>query len=484
MRVSNTFLRCGLYTLIICMIGIMLFTFVSCKDDETTPKTDDGTSQGTEEPAGVRLPYSREDGMNPFTAKSLMNSAIMPLVYSGLYSVDETYNAVPDLATGAEVQENTLVVSLGSKRFSDGSSINADDVVYSFQKAKESTYYASSLAFFTDVSAANSKTVVFSMNFKNVYAAASLTFPIVKQGTADDATSIPVGSGHYKYSATTDGGLLEQNTQYSSEEYTTNQITLVNISSSQALLHGLVINNYDGVFDDLSKGSSQRINASTVHVDLNNLVYFGLNPNSAFADLELRRNLSAVIDREALINSGLEGYGVSTELPFNPNWYGAQDVSVPKYNTEDAESYLSSRLAGRTLNILVNSDNNFKVKLAETLVSQLSEMGVKSTITSVPYATYVGGVAGGYYDIYIGEYKLTNDMNISGLLGDEVLVTSYAEMLAGNTKCSDFMTLFYDNQPFVPVAFRTGVLGYSRSVETEVTPLPHNPYANIYDWFI
>ena len=25
MRVSNTFLRCGLYTLIICMIGIMLF---------------------------------------------------------------------------------------------------------------------------------------------------------------------------------------------------------------------------------------------------------------------------------------------------------------------------------------------------------------------------------------------------------------------------------------------------------------------------
>ncbi len=484
MSVFDIFRRTTAYVLVLCMMATMLLTFTSCKGDENAKESETGTSSESEEHAGIRLPYSREDGVNPFTAKTLMNSAIMPLIYSGLYSVDGSYNANPDLATGSELQDNTLVVSLGSKHFSDGSSINADDVVYSFKKAKESTYYASSLSFFTDVSAANSKTVVFYMSFKNVYATSLLTFPIVKQGSADTATGVPVGSGHYTYSATTEGGVLEQNTQYSSEDYTTAQITLVNMSSSKALLYGLVINNYDGVFDDLSTGISQRINASMVHVDLNNLVYLGVNANSAFSDLELRRYLSAVIDREGLINSGLEGYGNATELPFNPNWYGAKDISAPKYNMEEAETYFSSRLSGRTLNILVNADNNFKVKLAEALATQLSELGVKSTITSVPYATYVSGVAGGYYDIYIGEYKLTNDMNISGLLGDETLVTSYAEMLAGNMKSSDFITLFYDNQPFIPVAFRTGVLAYSRSVETEVNPLPHNPYANIFDWFI
>ncbi len=484
MGAFNVFRRTVSFALVVSMMMLMLVLFTSCKEDDTTEESGNSTSSENKEHAGVRLPYSREDGMNPFTAKTLMNSAVMPLVYSGLYSIDESYNAVPDLASGAEIVDNTVVVNLGSKRFSDGSSINADDVVYSFKKAKESTYYASSLSFITDVSAANSKTVVFYMSFKNAYATALLTFPVVKQGSADDATGIPIGSGHYTYSTTTEGGLLEQNTQYSSADYTTAQITLVNMSSSKALLYGLVINNYDGVFDDLSVGTSQRINASMVHVDLNNLVYLGVNPNSVFSDLELRRYLSAVVDREGLINSGLEGYGIVTELPFNPNWYGSKEVSVPKYNMEDAESYISSHLAGYTLNILVNSDNNFKVKLAETLANQLSELGVKSTITSVPYATYASGVAGGYYDIYIGEYKLTNDMNISGVLSDEILVTSYAEMLAGNMKCSDFMTLFYDNQPFIPVAFRTGVLAYSRSVETEVKPLPHNPYANIFDWFI
>lgn len=465
-------------------VSLLIFTFTSCKDDGTDTGTDDNQVTDGNVSKEIRLPYSREDGINPFTAKSLMNNAIMPLIYAGLYSVDDSYTPIPDLAESSEVQDNTLVVNLGSKRFSDGTSVNADDVVYSFQKAKESTYYASSLTFFTGASAKNSKTVVFSMNFKNVYASAALTFPIVKQGSAEDSTSIPVGSGCYKYSSTTDGGLLEQNTQYCADTYVTDKITLVNMASSQSLLYGLVINNYDGVFDDLSSGTSQRINASTAHVDLNNLIYLGLNVNSAFSDLELRRYLSAVISRDTLLNEGLEGYGFSTELPFNPNWYAAKDVQVPKYNEADAKAYLSSKLAGRTLNILVNSDNNFKVKLAETLKTQLSELGINSTITSVAYDVYVSGISGGYYDIFIGEYKLTNDMNISGILNDEALIASYAEMLAGNMECLDFAALFYDSQPFIPVAFRTGILGYSRSVQTEVKTLPQNPYANIYDWCV
>lgn len=476
--------RIAAIVLLACMAVCMLTIFTSCNNDETSGNNDGGTSSAGAESVGLRLPYSREDGMNPFTAKSLMNSAIMPLVYSGLYAVDENYNAVPDLATGAEFHQNTMVVTLGSKRFSDGTSINADDVVYSFQKAKESVYYASALTFFTDVSAANSKTVTFTMNFKNVYAAALLTFPIVKQNSANDVSSFPIGAGRYVYSATTEGGVLKQNTGYSSENYETDEITLVNMSNSKSLLHGLVINNYDGVFDDLSDGTSQRINASMAHVDLNNLVYLGLNSNAAFSDLKLRKSLNVVIDRDTLVNAGLEGYGSAAATPFNANWYALKEVSELKFNINDAENYVASKLKGRTLNILVNSDNNFKVKLAETLKTRLAEIGVNSNITSVPYATYAGGVSGGYYDIYIGEYKLTNDMNISALISDEVLLAAYAEMLAGNTKCSDFMTLFYESQPFVPVAFRTGVLAYSRSVETEVDPLPNNPYGNIFNWFI
>ncbi len=470
--------------LLFCMMLAVSVTFTSCNNDDATGNDDGSTSPTGAESIGLRLPYSREDGMNPFTAKSLMNNSIMPLVYSGLYAVDENYNAVPDLATGAEFHQNTMVVTLGSKRFSDGTSINADDVVYSFHKAKESVYYASALTFFTDVSAANSKTVTFTMNFKNIYAAALLTFPIVKQNSAENASILPIGSGRYEYSATTEGGVLKQNTKYSSETYETDEITLVNQSSSQSLLHGLVINNYDGVFDDLSDGASQRINASTAHVDLNNLIYFGLNPNAAFSEPELRKCLSVVIDREAFVNAGLEGYGFDTSIPFNPNWYAAKDVAEKKQNVSEAEKYLASKLKGRTLNILVNSDNNFKVKIAETLKNRLAEIGINSNITAETFATYAGGVSGGYYDIYIGEYKLTNDMNISALISDEVLLASYAEMLAGNTKCSDFMTLFNESQPFIPVAFRTGVLAYSRSVETEVAPLPNNPYGNIFTWFI
>ncbi len=434
---------------------------------------------------GLEIPYSREDGVNPYAATSLMNEQIMPLLYSGLFKIDTNYKAENDIASGISFEGKHVIVTINSSRkFSDGRSITADDVVYSFNRAKESPYYGTSLGTIKSCYASSSTSVEFTLNYKDIYIASVLTFPIVESGSAKSADSIPASSGAYKYESSAEGGVLVPSNVYSTS-YELDKITLVNIADSETLHFNRVIGNVDAIFDDFADGESTRITGSSTKVDLNNLVYIGINQNvTVFKKAEVRQNLFCALDRAALLSTGFEGYGAVTDLPFNFNWYAAENLKANSIARDKARSYMDSHIDKYVVNILVNSDNNFKVKMADELSSQLELMGIKTKIVAVKYGVYKSAVEAGRYDLYIGEYKLTNDMNISEILGEGDVLTSYQSMLAGDIKPEDFMAVFNEAQPIIPVCMRYGVLAYSEALEGSVKPLPNNPFASITDWFI
>lgn len=477
----KVFRRVTAIIMLICMVA----SFTSCSKNPSGGKDDKGKNTGSSSTEGqICIPYSREDGMNPFTAKSLLNSSIMPLLYSGLFSLNEKYEAEDALGKDAVVSGTEVTVTLDSgARFSDGSTVTADDVVYSFNLSKNSVYYSTMLLTVESVVAAARNKVVFKMAVADKYASALLTFPIVKLNTAAEETSIPVGAGPYVYTATADGGTLTPNS-HSELKYKKDKIILSNTADTKPLMHSLVIGNITACFDDLSGGESERINASSIQVDLNNLVFLGLKADGVFSDEKLRRSLSGVIDRDKLINSGFEGFGTPTKLPFNPAWYGLKGVNSVKHDKDSDSAYFGQKLSGRTIKILVCSDNNFKVKFAEELASQLSAVGVKTNIISVAYDAYRSSVESGNYDIYVGEYKLTGDMNISGLINDEEFKNKYFEMLSGTITVKDFVKDFENTMPFVTVAVRNGVLAYSRNVQTEVKTMPGSVFSNLTEWSV
>lgn len=463
---------------------ILILSFTACDESKPVDKPGKKVTTSSKEAKDIKLPYSREDGVNPFTAKSLMNNAIVPLMYNGLFRLSANYEAKPDIAESISKDKTDLIVSIGTTaRFSNGDRITADDVVYSFNLAKSSLYYGTMLGSISGITAADPYTVVFSTSTVNNYGASLLTFPIVKQNTAQES-SVPIGAGPYVYTANADGGILSRNKYYSSKGYKAEKIELENMSDSETLMHSLVIGNVDAVFDDLSKGKSQRINASSTQVDLNNLIFLGVNQSGPFADANIRLALSHIIDRETLLSSGFEGYGAVSQYPFNPLWKETDGLKPDKFSKEDEEALLAQALSGYTINVLVNSDNNFKVKFAEELCSQLNKLGIETKITSVPFETYSSGVSEGQYNLYVGEYKLSADMNISQLISDETLRAEYYEFLAGNITIEDFMKSFDSALPFIPVGFRTGILAYSRSIETVVKPSPGNVFSNLTEWVI
>jgi len=163
----KVFRRVTAIIMLICIVA----SFTSCSKNPSGGKDDKGKNTGSSSTEGqICIPYSREDGMNPFTAKSLLNSSIMPLLYSGLFSLNEKYEAEDALGKDAVVSGTEVTVTMDSgARFSDGSTVTADDVVYSFNLSKNSVYYSTMLLTVESVVAAARNKVVFKMAVADKY---------------------------------------------------------------------------------------------------------------------------------------------------------------------------------------------------------------------------------------------------------------------------------------------------------------------------
>lgn len=446
-------------------------------------KTDNRKPAGVAADSDLVLPYSREEGVNPFSGTTLMNEAIMPLIYDGLYTIDEKYEPTMTLVESIVQNDRTLMLTMNAdRRFSDGTVITADDVEYSFKMAKNSVYYGSMLSGIASATASGTTTINFTLEEPNQFATANLTFPIVKEGTADQKDDIPVGSGKYVYTPSDSGGVLKQSDGYKSEKFKAKQIFLLNISEHSALFSSLNIENINAAVDDISDGEVDRITVSTTSMPLNNLVYVGVKESGALEEASVRQALSAVLDRQKILSTGMSGYGVPSTLPLNPDWYVLDGVKTSAMDRTKAKNLLQDTFTDETLKIVVADSNPFQIQTAEELGKQLKSAGVSNEIETLAPAIYKSAVSSGLYDLYIGEYRLTYDMDLSGVL-DNQMKSSWQSVMSGTSDCSTFVKGFQKQMPFLTIGFRTGVLAYSRNLADDlVNPLPGNPYAGVEKW--
>lgn len=467
---------------------IMLLSFAACKSKGNSGTDSSGSDSGNTEYEVPKIPFSSEDGLNPYAAVSMLNEVLFPLMYDGLFTIGDDYTASPSIAASYKNSGTTLTVVLDSaKRFSDGSVISASDVLYSFNLAKASSLYGNMLLAVDSAKASGSKEVIFTLTNADCNAASCLTFPILKDGTAADNTSVPVGYGMYVYKSTGTESTLSYNTSYKTDyKVNSKTVNLINITDSSAINYSLMIGNIDTLFDDLSGTEPGRLNSSTAYVTMNNLLYIGINQsNTILSDPLFIEYLSYLLDRDTIVNEGYSGYAVSSGIPFNPEWKDAEKLDNLKLDKDTAKKYVASKAKGQTLKLLVNSDNSFKVSCAEAIVKDLSGLGVSVTVVSQNYEQYTASVSSGTYDLYLGEIKLSNDMSILPLLAkDSDMYNAFNSYLNSEITLKDFVKTWNSNMSFITIGYRTGVFAYSRDIKDEITTYANNIYANVCEWQI
>ncbi len=460
-------------------------------------------SSGPSAPTSFTLAYDPEDTLNPYAAVSRTNLELSHLLYDSLTALDAKWVAQPSLAVSVEQTETLRLTAVLREDavFSDGSPVTAADVVYSFNQGKASANYKALLANLI-AAAPDENKVVFTLAAPDPHAAACLTFPVLKSGTADN----PVGGGRYmpaegpvRLVHNPHAGAVSLEPLYLREQTT-----------AETIRQGLEAGTIQYFFDDLSDGDIPRLSCASVSIPMNNLVFLGVNAVKQ-RDLEnalVRQALAAALDRTALAETAFAGRAQAALTPFHPAWGPAVElkgfsagenlaVAVAQleqagYNTRSNDGVSGGKELSLTL--LYVGGNSFREELAALIKQQLEKTGLALTLEKVEADAYRSRLQRGDFELYLGEIRLSANMSLRPLLTeggaaaygvrtDGAGAAAYSRYLAGELTLEGFCEAFTGDAPFIPLCWRKGVAAYDRNL-SGVAPIAFNPYYGIESWVL
>ena len=515
------------------IIAAMLLLLSGCRgntDSTSSSFPTDNVSVSSSNRDYITLIYSASDTFDPYTASTEANRQLCKLIYEPLIKLDNEFNVSYSLAERVELNGKVCTVTLKSLSFSDGSPLTADDVVYSFNLAKKSsTEYAYKLYSAESVAASGSRTVVFKLTKADPYFTNLLDFPILKKGsekatTSDSVALPPIGCGRYKVDDSLKKLVLNEKSISDPSGYSIKEIRLINAPDSESLSHYVEIGAADMYYSDISDGNILRMSGEKVNININHIVYIGVN--QSYGDLaknELRQAISAGIDRSAVCRDGYYNNAIAATGFFNPLWESVksvqniessanQEITIENlkkigYNSVSEKGIRQKGGTRLQFDMLVNKENRTRVAAARLVAQQLAACGFKINVIEKSYDDYTAALSSGNFQLYFAEVALTPNMDLSSLVteggsaaygvkkqtapenqsvssessasentsdtGDsaepEQASATSAELIeglySGKNTVADIASVLQTEMPFIPVCYRTGVLFYNENIE-------------------
>ncbi|MEG1991244.1 MAG: ABC transporter substrate-binding protein, partial [Christensenella sp.] len=271
------------------------------------------------------------------------------------------------------------------------------------------------------------------------------------------------------------------------------------------LLYDFNYGEVSAMYADFSDGSNKyRGNVELVGFDTNNLVFCAMNPTKVyFANrLQVAQGFSYAINRKELCDSLLKDCATPVWYPFCPSWVKLIDAEPNNdiYSPEAAkELFYNSRLyignnvmqyygTEVNLKIIVNQESFTKTEVAKKVAADLSSFGFLTSVVSLKWEDYTKAIKNGDYDIYIGEIKFPNNMDLSAALTSlsfnvsSVFSQAVANFNNGQIGVKEILAAFREEMPFIPLYYTRAALAINRSVNGQMTPSEDYLFFNINTW--
>lgn len=405
--------------------------------EEPTIAAADTTTGRQAADAVFSLNFDSGAGTNPLRAQSSANLQFWSLLYDSVFVVEEDFTVSSEIVTSYTTDDYIWWVFHidTSVTFSDGSALTAADVAYSIQRAQQVEYYAGRLSCIYGVSALDGSSFAISTKYANTQLPLLLNIPIIQYGAyfEDD----PIGTGPYMLN--TARSALVQNPEYRhAGEQPLDTIYLRDymdasdrITAFEDASIDIVTNDPTGMYN-LGYGSGNE----TRFYDTTNLHYVGFNTSSLyFQNAAARRAVAWIIDRDYVVDTLMDGCGVTATLPVHPTsaLYDSEYAETTGYDPEkcasafaaagvddlDGDDALEMLVTGIVVELdirfIVNNDSVVKVRAARRICEELNSLGITTTLYELSWNDYINALAAGNYDMYYGELRMSADWDISAL---------------------------------------------------------------------
>ncbi len=493
---------------------VMLISLSACKPDKDGSGDTSSThlDQQSESKVSVTLPYSAKDVLNPYLAKTKQNQELSNLLYDPLIKVDDSFEPIYFLAETAEQTDKKIVVRLRAATFTDGAPVTSDDVIYSIKQAKaDGSNYSSRLSNIVNCYAVDSLSFVIEIGHFDPFYINNLDFPIIKSGTAglkneNNISVAPIGCGRYTLQSGKGYPRLP-NKNYYRGAIKLDTIELVDCPDEDSLAHYLSIGKISFIYSDLSDSVIPKLTGATTKTPSTCMVYLGVNSYSGLlSDAKMRMAISFGVDRRAICEDAYFGYAQPATSLFHPKWSqigglesidSLQNINLAVayledlgYNTLDTEGYrLNSKGDRLTLRLLYNSENSSRAAAANKITAQLKKCGLAVEQISTDFNEYRRLLETGSFDMYIGEVRLSNSMDLYPVLTQRNAVfgmpeqseatTAFISYYSGESDLLSAVSAFVSEMPFVPLCYREGVILSDKQLAQVISYSPSDLYNNI-----
>lgn len=480
--------------------------------------------------------------LNPLLVNNYVSAQALNLIYDSLIKYDKSLRVTSCLAKSWEVSEDGKVWTLQLQdgvKWHDGESFDSEDVEFTvslIKSLKDRTPYYKAVQNISSVEYKNNSIIKIYLNKPQFNYIKLLYFPILPAHemtgmSIDDYAGDefkPLGTGPYKFTKFVpmkEYQLTRNESWWEDKIPNIKRINVRMIPDNDTVLDALKAKEINIAVTDYvdwekyaSRGEYKIAEYLTSYYDF---LAFNFS-NEILNDINIRKAIALLIDRDKIISEILLGHGVKTDSPIVPGSY-LYDPTI-KYSTDSKKAQEFLKNAGwkdidndgilekevedsiqeLTLRLVTNDENVIRNRVADEISERLKEAGFNIIVHKYSWDNMNNVIYSGDFDLLICGYNLMPTMDVSFAFHSKEIERAtnfinysneYLDSLfeqAYNTKdinkekllYKDIQDVIRNTLPYFSLYFRTSALIYDNNIGGNIQPLYTDIFNNIEEWTI
>ena len=340
-------------------------------------------------------------------AAGAIDQVLYSNVFEGLTRFMGDGSVVPGLAKSWEISEDGLTYTFhlnSGVTFHDGTTMDADDVKFSLDRARAEDSTNAQKALYADIASvevidpATVKLTLSKPNGNMLFNLAWGDAVIVAPDSIDDIKTSPVGTGAFKFANWVQGDriTLEKNSAYWGTPAVLNSATFKFISDPTAAFAAVMAEDVDAFAGFPAPENLPQFDADPrfqvlVGSTEGETILSTNNKQAPFDDVRVREALAHAINRQAIIDGAMFGYGTPIGTHFAPHNPAYKDLTGGSaYDPERAKALLAEAgLADGFETTLHLPPPSYARRGGEIIAAQLAQVGIKAEIINVEWAQWL-----------------------------------------------------------------------------------------------
>lgn len=483
----------------------------------------------------LKLFSTYPDTLDPITTKNIYIQKYIGLVYESMVKLEKDQRPSTWLSDGWYVSEDGYTWTFHIREgvtWQDGFPLTAEDVEFTIKtimSLENDSIYKFNLSNVNSFAAVDNNTIKIILKKPNSFTPELMTFPIIPKrfftkGNMEDAykTKFPPGTGPYSinsYEERKNITLKASRTWWYKKVNNAEDIPYIPEISIQLYEYSKdLFNAFQMRTVDVINVENEQFNRYFNKPDVfakkfisNKFDFLVLNlSNSFLKDKAVRQAIASSIDRKEIIETVMLGQAVPSGIPVIPgSWIYNSDNA---FEAENVELEILNQGRPVKLEILVNEENETRVKVAEKISDCLTEIGINASVRKAKWEDVLKLVNGKRYDIallgctvpsfpdisylystWYMPYSLytgnTTVYNIAGFNNEQVndyihRIFEENDYEVRKILFSEMKNIIDDEVPYIGLYFYYDAIFYNKNIRGDLDPYTWDEYNNIVKWYI